>query len=156
MDINSQETINQYNKNSWVLRPFKVIDGSKKNFTTYVTRGYLSTAQNNVGYNYYYDPAKPFWSYKNTTNLYREPVMFFNVKRVFDDGVRPLRFEDGTAMTFDKVLSSRDKKVPYGSDWKNTLYITYNELKDNCFFLNGATTTDAIDNHWDFGMNNKK
>ena len=157
MDVNSQETINQYNKNSWVLRPFKVVDGSKKNFTTYATHGYLSTAQNNVGYNYYYyAPGKPFWSYKNTTNLYREPVMFFNVKRVVDTGVRPTSFEDGTAMTFDKVLSSREKKVPYGSDWKNTLYITYNELKDNCFFLNGATTTDAFEKNWVFGMNNKK
>ena len=158
MDINNQDVINEYSKNRWVLRPFMVISESKKNFTQFNSRGYVTTAQNNVGYNYYYySPGKPFWDHKNTTNIYREPVMFFNVKRVMDNGVRPTNFEDGSPMYYDKVLSSKTKNATYGPEWRNTLYVTYNEMKDNCFFLNAATTSNAVyAEKWDFGMANEQ
>ena len=149
-DLADQNIINQYNQDKWV-------------HLTWYDQANLKSQNTNTGVRTQTEPITPLsrftyqmgyafpWDTKTPSNMYREPIYVFAVKRIEDLGSRRDTFEDGTS--FEPVRMMKDVNPDiYGDDITNyDLGLTVDFYKQSINI--GNLTLDGQSYH--FGLDNK-
>ena len=144
-DLSKSSVISEYNQDRWVRQPWITFSPQKK---LTPSSGYLTDVQNveNLS-NYLYKSGRSWLKNQIPTNMYREPITIFAVKRVADTGVANNTFEDGTRFVRVNLMSQVDEDM-FGKDYKTDAPLQIYREQANNMYLNDEAY------RWD--MNNKK
>ena len=144
-DLSKSSVISEYNQDRWVRQPWITFSPQKK---LTPSSGYLTDVQNveNLS-NYLYKSGRSWLKNQIPTNMYREPITIFAVKRVADIGVANNTFEDGTRFVRVNLMSQVDEDM-FGKDYKTDAPLQIYREQANNMYLNDEAY------RWD--MNNKK
>ena len=144
-DLSKSSVISEYNQDRWVRQPWITFSPQKK---LTPSSGYLTDVQNveNLS-NYLYKSGRSWLKNQIPTNMYREPITIFAVKRVADTGVANNTFEDGTRFVRVNLMSQVDEDM-FGKDYKTDAPLQIYREQANHMYLNDEAY------RWD--MNNKK
>ena len=141
--LKDQDFIKNYNKDRWVTCPW--INPVTKERTP--SPGYLTTAQNVTLSNLVYKAGRSWLKGTAPTNIYREPLLAFAVKRINDTGKEVNRFDDNTF--FQKVhYVSADDDVIFDKTYQTNQFIMVYDNYQHQMFLN--------DKSYSWGLNNAK
>ena len=143
-DLSKSSVISEYNQDRWVRLPWITFSPQKK---LTPSSGYLTEVQNveNLS-NYLYKSGRSWLKNQIPTNMYREPITIFAVKRVADIGVANNTFEDGTRFVPVSLMSQVDEDM-FGKDYKTDAPLQIYREQANNMYLNDEPC------RWD--MNNK-
>ena len=144
-DLSKSSVISEYNQDRWVRLPWITFSPQRK---LTPSSGYLTDVQNveNLS-NYLYKSGRSWLKNQIPTNMYREPITIFAVKRVADIGVANNTFEDGTRFVPVNLMSQVDEDM-FGKDYKTDAPLQIYREQANHMYLNDEAY------RWD--MNNKK
>ena len=144
-DLSKSSVISEYNQDRWVRQPWITFSPQRK---LTPSSGYLTDVQNveNLS-NYLYKSGRSWLKNQIPTNMYREPITIFAVKRVADTGVANNTFEDGTRFVRVNLMSQVDEDM-FGKDYKTDAPLQIYREQANHMYLNDEAY------RWD--MNNKK
>ena len=144
-DLSKSSVISEYNQDRWVRLPWITFSPQRK---LTPSSGYLTDVQNveNLS-NYLYKSGRSWLKNQIPTNMYREPITIFAVKRVADIGVANNTFEDGTRFVPVNLMSQVDEDM-FGKDYKTDAPLQIYREQANNMYLNDEAY------RWD--MNNKK
>ena len=144
-DLSKSSVISEYNQDRWVRLPWITFSPQRK---LTPSSGYLTDVQNveNLS-NYLYKSGRSWLKNQIPTNMYREPITIFAVKRVADIGVANNTFEDGTRFVPVSLMSQVDEDM-FGKDYKTDAPLQIYREQANNMYLNDEAY------RWD--MNNKK
>ena len=155
-DLADRDIVNTYNKDKWVrLSWVKFTDRNNYSKDYYPSTGYRTAIQDVSDLNrFIYVRGRNVIDGTIPTNIYREPIVVFAVKRVRDEGLftgstegdtKKGRFEDGTEFT--KVtfgVEDENKEILVDTD-TYLFYKSYHDWNDY-FTLNGQ--------HYQWGLSN--
>ena len=139
------ECVEKYKADKWVSYPWYIIETNQTSDKNVGPRNDKGTDRlEDLLYSRGYLAVKG----KTKTNMYREPLLVFAVKRVRDSGVKATRFEDGVAFTELNMMKAVDKE-DYEADIPSVtdkISGTYKEYSPGRIFLEEKS--------WKFGMAN--
>ena len=129
-DLADLSVIRAYNKDRWVTCPWYNPQTSERT----PPPGYLTTTQNVGPARFFYQAGRTYLN-GAPTNMYREPIIVFAVKRLIDPGREVHRFIDGT--TFEKVhYVSADDWAQYDNTYDTSQFLNLYTFYQHQMFLN--------------------
>ena len=140
--------VKQYNKDKWVFQPWYDIATGVRS-TKYTGPRTNETSEKNLKIeNMLYKRGYSVLNGLVPTNMYREPIIVFAVKRVRDNGVKALRFEDNTEFTEYKMMKDIDEDFQEDrTGITDIISDTYQRYSSHRIYLD--------EKNWQFGMANE-
>ena len=140
--------VKQYNQDKWVFQPWYDIATGVRS-TKYTGPRTNETSEKNLKIeNMLYTRGHSVLNGLVPTNMYREPIIVFAVKRVRDNGVKALRFEDNTEFTEYKMMKDIDEDFQEDrTGITDIISDTYQRYSSHRIYLD--------EKNWQFGMANE-